>query len=60
LQRYANEAIEKLTQIEHLWEQLRSTRSHTPEYKKLVKEIGVLSMEYQKLVEAGKKLEEQK
>jgi hypothetical protein len=60
MQRYANEAIEKLTRIEHLWEQLRSTKPNTPEYKKLVNEIGVLSAEYQKLAEAGRKLEEQK
>jgi hypothetical protein len=58
MQRYANEAIEKLTHIEQLWEQLGSTKANTPEYKKLVNEIGVLSMEYQKLVEAGRKLEE--
>jgi hypothetical protein len=60
MQRYTNEAIEKLTRIEQLWEQLRSTRTDTPEYKRLVNEIGVLSMEYQKLAEAARKLEEQK
>jgi hypothetical protein len=60
MQRYANEAIEKLARIEQLWEQLRSARTNTPEYKRLVNEIGVLSMEYQKLAEAGRKLEEQK
>jgi hypothetical protein len=60
MQRYASEAIEKLTRIEKLWEQLRSTRANTPEYKRLVNEIGVLSLEYQKLAEAGRKLEEQK
>ncbi|HEY4837547.1 MAG TPA: hypothetical protein VIH72_03005 [Candidatus Acidoferrales bacterium] len=60
MRRYANEAIEKLTRIEQLWEQLRSTKTDTPEYKRLVNEIGVLSMEYQKLAEAGRKLEEQK
>jgi len=60
MQRYANEAIEKLTRIEQLWEQLKSTRTNAPEYKRLVNEIGVLSMEYQKLAEAGRKLEEQK
>jgi hypothetical protein len=60
MQRYANEAIEKLARIERLWEQLRGTKTDTPEYKRLVNEIGVLSMEYQKLAEAGRKLEEQK
>ena len=60
MQRYASEAIEKLTHIEQLWEQLRGAKTNTPEYKRLVNEIGVLSMEYQKLAEEGKKLEEQK
>jgi hypothetical protein len=60
MRRYANEAIEKLARIERLWEQLRTTKTDTPEYKRLVNEIGVLSMEYQKLAEAGRKLEEQK
>jgi hypothetical protein len=60
MQRYANEAIEKLARIEQLWEQLRGAKTNTPEYKKLVNEIGVLSMEYQKLAEAGRKLEEEK
>jgi regulator of sigma D len=60
VQRYANEAIEKLTRIEQLWKQLRSTTANTLEYKMLVKEIGVLSMEYQDLTEAARKLEEQK
>jgi hypothetical protein len=59
MQRYANEAIEKLARIEQLWEQLRSARTNTPECKRLVNEIGVLSIEYQKLAEAGRKLEEQ-
>jgi hypothetical protein len=60
MQRYANEAIEKLTRIEQLWKQLKSTKTDTLEYRSIVKEIGVLSMEYQKLAEAGRKLEEQK
>jgi len=60
MQRYASEAIEKLTRIEQLWKQLKSTTTDTPEYKRLVNEIGALSMEYQKLAEAGRKLEEQK
>lgn len=60
MQRYANEAIEKLARIEELWKRLKSTTTNTPEYKTLVKEIGVLSAEYQKLAEAGRKLEEQK
>jgi hypothetical protein len=60
MQRYANDAIEKLTRIEQLWKQLKSTTTNTLEYKILVKEIGVLSMEYQKLADAARKLEEQK
>jgi len=60
MQRYASEAIEKLTRIEHLWKQLKSTKTDTLEYRSIVKEIGVLSTEYQKLAEAGRKLEEQK
>jgi hypothetical protein len=60
VQRYASEAIETLKRIEQLWAQLRTTTTNTPEYKKLVKEIGVLSVEYQRLAEAAQKLEEQK
>jgi hypothetical protein len=47
-------AIEKLRHIEELWEKLKEAKSNTPEYRALVKEIGVLSMEYQTLVEAAK------
>jgi hypothetical protein len=48
-------AIAKLRRIEELWENLKGLKSNTPEYKALIKEIGALSAEYQKLVEAMKK-----
>lgn len=53
-------AIEKLRRIEELWEQLRGTKTNTLEYRTIVKQIGVLSMEYQELAEAAKKPEESK
>jgi hypothetical protein len=48
-------AIDKLRRIEELWEKLKEVKTNTPEYRALVKEIGVLSLEYQQLVEAAKK-----
>jgi hypothetical protein len=48
----ANIATENLRRIDELWEQLKATKVNTLEYKTIVKEIGVLSMEYQKLVDA--------
>ena len=56
----ASLAIEKLRRIEKLWEQLRATKTNTVEYKTIVKQIGVLSMEYQKIAEAAEKPEESK
>jgi hypothetical protein len=50
----ANIAIDRLCRIEELWEKLKGIKTNTPEYATLVKQIGVLSMEYQKLVEAVK------
>jgi hypothetical protein len=50
-------AIDKLQHIEELWEKLKPVKPHTPEYTLLVKQIGVLSREYQQLAEAAKKLE---
>ncbi len=49
-------AIDKLRRIEDLWEQLKAAKTSTSEYETLIKEIRVLSVEYQKLVEAVKKL----
>ena len=49
-------AIDKLRRIEDLWEQLKVAKTSTAEYETLIKEIRVLSTEYQKLVEAVKKL----
>ena len=37
---------DKLRQINELWEKLRATKTNSPEYKRLINEIGVLSMEY--------------
>lgn len=39
-------AADKLRHINQLWEKLRGTKTDTPEYKRLINEIGVLSMEY--------------
>jgi hypothetical protein len=57
MQQHASVAIDKLKHIEQLWEQLRGTRIDTPEYKRIVNEIGVLSMEYHKIFEASEKSE---
>ena len=51
----ARVAIEKLRRIEELWEKLKGFKTNMPEYKALITEIGALSIEYQKLVEAAKK-----
>jgi len=48
----ASIAIDKLRRIEELWEKLKGAKTNTPEYKALIKEIGALSIEYQKLVDA--------
>ncbi len=53
----ANVAIGKLRHIEDLWEKLKAVKSSTPEYTALIKQIGVLSIEYQKLAEAVEKPE---
>jgi hypothetical protein len=45
-------AIDKLRHIEELWEKLKGAKTNTDEYKALIKEIGILSVEYQKLVDA--------
>ena len=50
----ASVAIDKLRCIEELWEKLKGIKTNTPEYTTLVKQIGALSIEYQKLVEAAK------
>jgi hypothetical protein len=44
-------AADKLRRINQLWEKLRATKTDTPEYKRLINEIGVLSMEYHQVVE---------
>jgi hypothetical protein len=51
----ASMAIEKLRRIEELWEKLKGVKHNTPEYAALIKQIGVLSVEYQDLVEAARK-----
>jgi hypothetical protein len=51
----ANVAIDKLRHIEELWERLKAAKPKTPEYAVLMSQIGVLSMEYQRLAEAAKK-----
>jgi hypothetical protein len=47
-------AITKLRRIEESWEKLKGFKTNTPEYRALIKEIGVLSLEYQTLVDATK------
>lgn len=49
-------AIGKLRRIEDLWEQLKAAKNNTNEYDTLIREIRVLSIEYQKLVEGIKKI----
>jgi len=53
----ANIAINKLRSIEASWEKLKGFKTNTPEYRALVKEIAVLSTEYQALIEAAKNQE---
>lgn len=50
----ASTAIDKLQRIEELWERLKGIKTNAPEYAPLVKQVAVLSAEYQKLVEAAK------
>lgn len=45
-------AVEHLERIQKLWVELERTRPNTPEYQTLIKEIRVLSTEYQALVDA--------
>lgn len=51
----ANVAIDKLRRIEDLWEKLKPVKPNTPEYAALIKQIGVLSIEYQQLAEVARK-----
>jgi hypothetical protein len=53
----ATVAIDKLRHIEELWEKLKAVKPSTSEYAGLVKQIGALSTEYQRLAEAAKKLQ---
>jgi hypothetical protein len=55
-----NAAVDKLQSIQKLWIELGRTRLNTPEYKKLIESIRVLSAEYQALVDAIKKPEKSK
>jgi hypothetical protein len=50
----ANIAINKLRRIEESWEKLKGYKTNTPEYRALIKQIAVLSMEYQALVDSAK------
>ena len=53
----ANLAVQKLQRIQQLWIELGRTKLDTHEYSRLMKEIRVLSAEYQLLVDAPKKPE---
>jgi hypothetical protein len=48
--------IDKRRRIEELWEKLRGAKTGTPEYTKIVNEIGVLAMEYHQLVDSEGKV----
>jgi hypothetical protein len=50
-----NLAVKKLQRIQQLWLELGRTRLDTPEYQTLMKEIRVLSAEYQTLVDSRNK-----
>jgi hypothetical protein len=47
-------AIEKLRRIEESWEKLKAFKVSTPEYRALIRQIAVLSKEYQTIVESAK------
>jgi len=49
----ASIAIEILRRIKELWEKLKGAKTNTLEYNALIKEIGILSVEYQKLVDSA-------
>jgi len=51
----ANVAVEKLECIQELWREIGRTRAKTAEYDALLKQIRVLSAEYQQLVDAARK-----
>ena len=50
----ANVALDKLRRIQQSWEKLKVFKTNTPVYRALIKEIAVLSREYQTLVESAK------
>lgn len=43
--------LDKLASIQRLWIELRNMKMDTPEYERIIKQIGALSAEYQKLVD---------
>ena len=43
--------LDKLASIQQLWIKLRDMKMDTPEYEKIIKQIGALSAEYQALVD---------
>jgi hypothetical protein len=47
----AKAAVDKLQRIKELWMALGRTKLYSPEYRAIIKKIGVLSAEYQALVE---------
>jgi hypothetical protein len=46
-----NKAADTLQRIRQLWIELGRTTLNSPEYRKIIKEIRVLSAEYQALVD---------
>ena len=51
----ADAVLEKLQGIQRLWNEIQRTKPNTPEYETLMKQIRILSAEYQALVDAIKK-----
>ena len=54
------QVLDKLASIQKLWIELRAIKMDTPEYKTIIKQIGVLSAEYQALVDEATKSKGQK
>ena len=53
-------SIDKRRRIESLWKRLRRTKTHTPDYEAILREIRALSMECDKISVAPENLEKPK
>ena len=54
------QVLDKLARIQKLWIELRAMKMDTPDYNTIIKQIGVLSAEYQALVDEATKSKGQK